>query len=63
MQRRDNGYIGKRMLEMELLGRRQRARPKRFMDAVREDMQVNGVRVKDTENRLKWKTVNHCGKT
>ena len=27
------------------------------MDAVREDMQVAGVRVEDTENRLKWKAV------
>ena len=26
------------------------------MDAVKEDMQVVGVRVEDTENRLKWKT-------
>ena len=43
-----------RMLEMELLGRRRRGRPKRrFMDAVREDMQVVGVRLEDTENRVK----------
>ena len=27
------------------------------MDAVKEDMQVVGVRVEDTKNRLKWKTV------
>ena len=26
------------------------------MDAVKEDMQVVGVRVEDTKNRLKWKT-------
>ena len=50
------------MLEMELPGRRRRGRPKRrFMDAVKEDMQVVGVRIEDTENRLKWKTVIHCG--
>ena len=37
-------HIGRRMLEMELPGRRQRGRPnRRFMDAVREDMQVVGV--------------------
>ena len=47
-------YIGGRMLEMELPGRRRRGRPKRrFMDAVKEDMQVVGVRVEDTENKLK----------
>ena len=40
MQRRDSGYFGRRLLEMELPGR-QRGRPKRiFMDAVRENMQV-----------------------
>ena len=56
VQRRESGYIGRRVLEMELPGRRRGGGPKRrFMDAVREDMQV--VSVEDTENRLKWKTV------
>ena len=32
-----------------------------FLDAVKEDMQVVGVRVEDTKNRLKWKTVIRCG--
>ena len=31
------------------------------MDAVKEDMQVVGVRGEDTENRLKWKAVIGCG--
>ena len=54
LQRRDSGYIGRRMLEMELPGRSCRGRPKRrFMDAVREDMQVAGVRVEDTKTRSK----------
>ena len=57
VQRRDSGYIGRRMLEMELPGRKQRSRLKRrYMNAVKEDMQVVGVRIEDTENRLKWKT-------
>ncbi|XP_062866594.1 uncharacterized protein LOC134329279, partial [Trichomycterus rosablanca] len=38
VQRRDSGYIGRRMLDMQLPGKRQRGRPKRrYMDAVRED--------------------------
>ena len=42
---------------MELAGMRERGRPKRrFMDAVRKDRQVVGVRVEDTENRVKWET-------
>ena len=53
----DSGNIVKRMLEMAPPGRRRRSRPKRNnMDAVREDIQVVGVRVEDTENRLKWET-------
>ena len=44
------------MLAMGLPGRRRRGKPKRrYMDAVKEDMQVVGVRVEDTKNRLKWK--------
>ena len=36
--RKDDGYIGRRMLRMELLGNRKRGRPKRrFMDVVKED--------------------------
>ena len=36
VRRRDSGYIGRRLPEMELPGRRRRGRPKRrFMDAVR----------------------------
>ena len=62
VQRRDRGHIGRRMLEMELPGRRPRGRPKRrFMDAVKKDMQVVRVRVEDTKNRSKWKSVIRCG--
>ena len=53
-QRRHCESIGRRMLEMELSCRKRRGRPKRrYMDAVKEDMQVVGVRVEDTEKRLK----------
>ena len=31
------------------------------MDAVKEDMQIVGVRVEDTKNRVKWKMVIGCG--
>ena len=51
------------MPEMELPGRRPRGRPKRrFKDAVKENMQVVGVRVEDTKNRSKWKAVIRCQK-
>ena len=52
VQRRDSGYIGRRMLELELPGRRRRGRPKRFRDAESEDMQLVGVTVEDRGNGL-----------
>ncbi|XP_051788414.1 uncharacterized protein LOC127529327 [Erpetoichthys calabaricus] len=56
VQRRDAGYIGRRILRIELPGKRKRGRPKRrFMDVVREDMQVMGVTEHDVEDRKIWK--------
>ncbi|KAK3553870.1 hypothetical protein QTP70_012703 [Hemibagrus guttatus] len=44
VQRRESEYIGRRMLDMELPGRRQRGRPKRrYMDAINEDMKLVGA--------------------
>ncbi|KAI5092844.1 hypothetical protein C0J45_17235 [Silurus meridionalis] len=44
VQRRDMNYIGRRMLRMEPPGRRKRGRPRRrFMDVVREDMQMEAA--------------------
>ncbi|KAK3508769.1 hypothetical protein QTP70_006027 [Hemibagrus guttatus] len=41
VQRRDSEYIGRRMLDMGLPGRRQRGRPKRrYMDVINEDMNL-----------------------
>ena len=53
--RKDDGYIGRRMLRMELPGKRKRGRPKRrFMDVVKEDMAVVEVTEEDTEDRNNW---------
>ena len=39
IKRREEDYVGKRMMEMAVPGRRKRGRPKRrWMDLVREDM-------------------------
>lgn len=44
-QRKDRENVGRRMLRMALHGRRSRGRPeRRFMDVVKEDVEVAGVR-------------------
>ena len=53
--RRDQEYVGRRMMEMKLSGKRKRERLKRkFLDVVKEDMEEVGVREKDIENRMLW---------
>ena len=62
VQRRDEEYIGKKVLDIELPGKRKRGRPKRrYMDGVREDMRVVGVSMEDVENRVRWRRMICCG--
>ncbi|KAK3574713.1 hypothetical protein QTP86_015385 [Hemibagrus guttatus] len=62
VQRRESEYIGRRMLDMELPGRRQRGRPKRrYMDGINEDMKLVGPNVEDAEDRDKWREMIRCG--
>ena len=54
--RKDDEYIGRRMLRMELPGKRKRGRPKiRFLDVVKEDMAEVEVTDEDTEDRSNWR--------
>ncbi|KAK3532164.1 hypothetical protein QTP86_009044 [Hemibagrus guttatus] len=62
VQRRESEYIGRRMLDMELPGRRQRGRPKRrYMDGINEDMKLVGASVQDAEDRDRWREMIRCG--
>ncbi|KAK3530487.1 hypothetical protein QTP86_024399 [Hemibagrus guttatus] len=62
VQRRESEYIGRRMLDMELPGRRQRGRPKRrYMDGINEDMKLVGASVEDVEDRDRWREMIRCG--
>ena len=55
-KRRDSGWTGRRMLKIELPGRRKRGRPKRrFLDVVKEDMQLCVCVTVEKENRVRWK--------
>ena len=61
-RRKDDGYIGRRMLRMELPGKRKRGRPKRrFMDVVKEDMAEVEVTEEDTVDRNNWRRKIRCG--
>ena len=62
VKRREEGYVGKRMMEMAVPSRRKRVRPKkRWMDLAREDMQRVGDKEGDKVNRDKWKILSCCG--
>ena len=52
VMRRDQEYIGRKMMELELPGKRRRGRPKRrFVDVVKEDMGEVGAKETDVEDR------------
>ena len=62
LPRKDDGYIGRRMLRMELPGKRKRVRPKRrYMDVVKEDMAEVEVTEEDTVDRNNWRRKMCCG--
>ena len=62
VMRRDQEYVGRKMMEMELPGKRRRGRPKRrFLDIVKEDMGEVGVKEMDVEDRKMWRMMIRCG--
>ena len=62
VMRRDQEYLGRQMMEMELPGKRKRRRPKRrFLDVVKEDMEEVGAKETDIEDRKMWRMMIHCG--
>ena len=55
---KDDGYIARRMLRMELPGKRKPVRPKgRFVGGVKEDMAEVEVKEEDTEDRNNWRWI------
>ena len=62
VMRRDQEYVGRKMMEMELPGKRRRGRPKRrFLDVVKEDMKEVDVKKMDIEDRKMWRMMICCG--
>ena len=59
---RDQEYVGRRVVEMELPGKRKRGRPKRrFPDIVKEDMGEIGAREEYMGNKTLWRSIICCG--
>ncbi|KAJ8720044.1 hypothetical protein PYW07_012087 [Mythimna separata] len=55
IMRRPTEYVGRRCMNMAVLGARSRGRPRmRWLDVVKSDMRANGLTVKDVEDRAKW---------
>ena len=64
VKRREEGYVGKRMMEMTVSGRRKRRRPRRrWMDLAREDMERVGAKGGEKVDWDKWKIFSRCGDT
>ena len=62
VMRRDKEYVGRKMMEMELPGKRKRGRPKRrFLDVVKEDMEEVGAKEMDIGDRKMWRMMIRCG--
>ena len=56
VKRRDDEYVGCRVMEMVPPGKRKRGRPKlRWMDCIRKDLEVMGAREEDTLSRETWR--------
>ena len=62
VMRRDQGYVRRKVMEMELSGKKKRGRPKRrFLDVVKKDMGEVGARERAIENRTFWRNIIRCG--
>ena len=62
VMRRDQEYVGRKIMEMELPEKRKRGRPKRrFLDVVKEDMREVGAKETDVEDRKMWGMMIRCG--
>ena len=61
VMRRDREYVGRKIVEMKLPGKRKRGRPKRrFLDVVKKDMREVGAKETDFEDRKMWRMMIRC---
>ena len=61
VMRREETYVGKRVMEI-MVGKRKRGRPRRrWKDCIKEDMAAVGVTEKDAEDRRRWRIAIRTG--
>ena len=61
VERREDGYISKRVRRITV-GRRKRGKPRRrWKDCIREDMATVGVTEEDAQGRARWRRLVHTG--
>ena len=54
--RREDEYVGKRVMGMEVPGKRRRGRPKRrWLDSIRNDLSERGLSEEDAQDRPRWR--------
>ena len=62
VMKRDQDYVGRKMMEIKLPENRKRGRPKRrFLDIVREGMGEVGAKETDVKDRTVWRKMIRCG--
>jgi len=62
VMRREEDHVGKRMLKLKPPGKRSRGRPaRRYMDGIKEDMEITGVRKEMADDRELWGRMIRCG--
>ena len=62
VERRNDNYIGKRVMNMGVPGPRRRGRPRtRWMDNIRKDMVDRRLEKEDCQDRVKWRRAIRCG--
>ena len=61
--RREDEYVGKRVMGMEVPGKKRRGRPKRrWMDTIGNDLSEKELSREDTQDRAKWRSLIKVGK-
>ena len=61
VKRREESYLGRRMMRVEIPGKRRRGRPhRRWIDNLKEDMKKAGVSEEEAKDRVRWRTATRC---